>query len=67
MGILAEGKKGAAGRKGSRGSLLRPVGVPPNWRAVTWNVHIVGKARNKDSPAAERCCDSEPWFPPVIP
>lgn len=55
MGILAEGKKGAAGRKGSRGSLLRPVGVSPNWRAVTWNVHIVGKARNKDSPAAERC------------
>lgn len=48
------------GPQGSLRSLLRPVGVSPDRRVVTGDVHIVGQAGNKDSPAAKRSQDDGP-------
>lgn len=42
------------GPQGCLRSLLRPVGVSTDRRAVAGDVHVVGQARNKDPPAAKR-------------
>lgn len=48
------------GPQGCLRFLLRSVGVSPDRRVVTGDVHVVGQARNKDPPAAKRSGNGGP-------